>query len=102
MKIVPAISLVLNVAKIGISRHLFLVSLSDHTSAITPATNVAILQTYPTELPPKYVVILASNAAKEKRLYKGTMEHLLVTAITLAQYATTMCIYSWCQQLPHV
>jgi hypothetical protein len=102
LKIVPVISLVLNVAKIGTRLHLYLKSLSDPTSAITPATNVAILEPYLTELPLKYVVIRASNAANEKRLYQGTVERLLVIAITLAQYAATMCIYIWCQQLPHV
>jgi hypothetical protein len=30
------------------------------------------------------------------------VEHLLITAITLALYAATMCIYSWYQQLPRV
>jgi hypothetical protein len=102
MNIVPVVGLVLNVANIGTRLPLFLVSLSDPTSAITPATNVAVLETYLTELPTKYVVILASKAAKGKRLYQGTVKHLLVIAISLAQYAATMCIYSWCQQLPHV
>jgi len=102
MKIVPVISLVLNVAKIGTSRHLFLKSLSAPTSAITPVTNAAILETYLTELPLKYAVIRASNAATETRLYNGTVELLLITAITLALYAATMCIYSWYQQLPRV
>jgi hypothetical protein len=102
MKVVPVISLVLKVVKIGTSRHLFLKSLSIPTSAITPATNVAILETCLTELPLKYVVIRASNAANETRLYQGTVEHLLITAITLALYAATMYIYSWYQQLPRV
>jgi hypothetical protein len=102
MNIVSVVSLVLNVAKIGTRLHLFLVGLSDPTSAITPATNVAVLEMYLTELPTKYVVILASKAVKEKRLYQGTVKHLLVIAILLAQYVATMCIYSWCQQLPHV
>jgi hypothetical protein len=102
MKIVPAISLVLNVEKIGTSRHLFLKSLSVPTSAITPATNAAILKTYLTELPRNYVVIRASNAAKETRICQRTVEHVLITAITLALYAAIMCIYSWYQQLPRV
>jgi hypothetical protein len=100
MKIVPVISLVLNVAQIGTSRHLFLKGLSIPTSAITPATNAAILETYLTELPLKYVVIRASNAANETLLYQRTLDHLLITAIKLAVYAATMCIYSWYQQLP--
>jgi hypothetical protein len=93
-KIVPVISLVLNVAKIGTSRHLFLNSLSVPTSAITPATNAAILEEFLTELPLKYVVIRSSNAANETRFYQRTVERLLITAITLALYAATMCIYS--------
>jgi hypothetical protein len=94
MKVVPIISPVLNVAKIGTSRHLFLKSLSVSTSAITPATNAAILATCLKELPLKFVVIRASKAAKETRLYQGTVKHLHITAITLALYAATMCIYS--------
>jgi hypothetical protein len=102
MKVVPVFSPVSNVAKIVTSRHLFLRSLSVATSAITLATNVAILETYLTELPIKYVFIRASSAANETRLYQGTVKHLLITAITLALYAATMCIYSWYQQLPRV
>lgn len=94
MKIVPVINPVSNVAKLGTSRHLFLKSLSVPTNAITPATNAALLETYLTELPLKYVVIRASNATNETRFYQRTVEHLLITAITLALYAATMCIYS--------
>jgi hypothetical protein len=102
MKIVPVISLVSNVAKTGTIRRLFLKSLSVPTSAITPATNAAILETYLTELPLQYVVILASNAANETRLYQGTVERWLITAIKLAVYVATMCTYSWYQQLQRV
>jgi hypothetical protein len=94
MKIVPVISLVLKVAKIGTSRHLFLKSLSVPTSAITPASNVATLEMYLKELPLKYVVIHASKAANEKLLYQGTVKHLLITAITLAQHVATICTYT--------
>jgi hypothetical protein len=103
MKIVPVISPVLNVAKIGIIRRLFLQSLSVPTSAITPASNVATLEMYYLkELPLKHVVILASNAANEKLIYQGTVGHSLIIAIVLAQHAATICIYNWCQQLPRV